>query len=296
LAGSPFLAELPEACATGTTREIYSEIKRLGAVPMVALVYRHLATLPGALEWAWSAIRPLMTSGRLQEDAWRLACDVRSDPVVAIPPEALRALGMDEAAVREIHDVVDAYNRANPVNLLVLTCLALVADGAAPAAAPSGSDRAWVPPPPIRPLRPMIDPASIPAAVLDLLARLSPGGGPSGTRLVPSLYRHFGDRPHVLALLGTLLLPRFEDGSIDRGIESIRCVVADAAADLRPGLIARTAPHPDISGVLERFGRTIPEMIVVGGLLKEALPASSGQPQAAARKAASSRGMSGPAG
>ena len=57
------LRELPEAEASGNAREIYEEIKSLCGVPMVALIYRHLATIPGALEWAWALLRPVMAAG-----------------------------------------------------------------------------------------------------------------------------------------------------------------------------------------------------------------------------------------
>ena len=52
------LPELPESEATGDKARIYGEIRTLGGVPMVALIYRHLATLPGALEWMWEALSP----------------------------------------------------------------------------------------------------------------------------------------------------------------------------------------------------------------------------------------------
>ena len=67
------LAELPEAQASGEQRHIYAQIKRLSAVPMVALIYRHLATIPGALEWAWALVGPALQAGWLQQRAWQLA-------------------------------------------------------------------------------------------------------------------------------------------------------------------------------------------------------------------------------
>jgi len=67
------LPELAERDASGETAAIYAEIRRLGGVPMVALIFRHLATLPGALEWMWAALGPSWRSGELQEAAWRIA-------------------------------------------------------------------------------------------------------------------------------------------------------------------------------------------------------------------------------
>src|SRR6185436_2132253 len=57
------LAELAERDATGGKAAIYAELKRLGGVPMVALIFRHLATRSGVLEWAWEAIGPAWRTG-----------------------------------------------------------------------------------------------------------------------------------------------------------------------------------------------------------------------------------------
>ena len=50
------LAELREADATGEIAAIYAEIRRLWAVPYVSSLQRHLATLPGWLEWSWAML------------------------------------------------------------------------------------------------------------------------------------------------------------------------------------------------------------------------------------------------
>jgi hypothetical protein len=266
-----YLPELPERDATGATREIYGELKRLGGVPMVALIFRHLATQPGALEWAWTAIGPAMASGRLQETAWRIAAQARLEPIAPMPRAALAALGVDAAALREIHAVADAYNRANPANLLSVACLARLQGGASGTALPA---RAWHPPTPIGPLVPMIDVSTMPREVADLLEFVAATGAQGGARLVPSLYRHFGDRPAFVALLVTLLMPRFADGSIARTVASIRTAMDEAADQLAAHMAAPRAPDAGIAIALERFGAMIPEMIVVGALLKRALPAA----------------------
>ena len=103
-----FLPELGEREATGEKAAVYGEMKRLGAVPMVALIFRHLATLPGALEWTWAAIGPAWKSGRLQEEAWRIARSAPLEPLAPIPREALAPLGVDAAGLREIRVVLDA--------------------------------------------------------------------------------------------------------------------------------------------------------------------------------------------
>ena len=266
-----FLAELAERDATGEKAAIYAEMKRLGGVPMVALIFRHLATVPGALEWTWGAIGPAWRAGRLQEAAWRIAREVPMEPLASISREALAALGVDDAALAEIRVVLDAYNRANPENMLSMLCLLRLLGGSRASVVPDA--RAWTPPPASGPLVAMTDVTAMPrevSALLDLVAAPGDAGGP---RVVQSLYRHLGHRPAFLALAVTLLRQRFDDGSIDRSVAAIRAAMNAAADDLARSLSAPPAPDPAIRIVCERFsGAVIPQMIMVGALLERALP------------------------
>ena len=266
-----FLAELSESAATGKKAAIYAEMKRLGGVPMVALIFRHLATLPGGIEWTWDAIGPAWREGRLQETAWRIARAAPLQPLVTVPREALAALGVDDAGLAEIRIVLDAYNRANPENLLSVLCVLRLIEGARALRPLVGG--AWTPPPAPGPLAPMTDVAAMPPAVARLIDLVAAPGGANGLRTVPSLYRHFGHRPAFLALAVTLLRHRVDDGSIDRGATSILAPMNAAADELVGALSAPPAPDPGIRIACERFGGAlIPRMIVVGALLAQALP------------------------
>jgi hypothetical protein len=268
-----FLPELSEREATGQHAAIYADMKRFGGVPMVALIFRHLATLPGALEWTWRAIGPAWRSGRLQEAAWRIANAASPDPLARMSPEALAVLGVDGKGLAEIRVVLESYNRANPENMLSVLCLLRLLDGSR---ATEPLERpVWSPPPAPGPLVAMTDIDTMPrevSALLDLVAAPGPAGGP---RVVQSLYRHFGHRPGFLALIITLLRQRFDDGTVDRAVASIRASMNAAADELVRGLSALPAPHPGIRTACERFGgAVIPQMIVVGRLIDDALPGS----------------------
>ncbi len=266
-----FLAELPESHSTGRTREIYEEMKYLGGVPMVALIFRHLATLPSGIEWVWDAIGPAWKTGRLQEEAWRIARQAPMEPIAAIPREALAALDVDAAGLREIRTVCEAYNRANPQNMLTVLCLMRLLGGAN--ASRGIEARAWTPPPAPGPLPAMADVATMPREVTDLLELVAAPAEPGSTRVVQSLYRHFVHRPQFLALAITLLLQRFRDGSIDRSVAAIAVEMNAAADAIARSLTAPPAPHEGIAVAFRRFGGgVIPQMIVVGRLLEEALP------------------------
>ena len=265
------LPELSERDATGEKAGIYAEMKELGAVPMVALIFRHLATLPGGIEWAWDALRPVWKSGRLQEAAWHIAREAPLEPLAAITRPALKALDVDDAGLAEIHIVLAAYNRANPENMLSVLCLARLARGREATVALDA--RAWVPPPAPGPLVAMGDVASLPAEMVELLDLVAAPGEPGAPRVVQSLYRHFLHRPAFLALAVTLLKQRFDDGAIGRGVEAIRTSMNEAAAAIVEGLSAPPAPDPGIATACARFGEgVIPQMIVAGALLERALP------------------------
>ena len=266
------LPELAEREATGRTREIYEEMKHLGGVPMVALIFRHLATLPGALEWTWDAIGPAWRAGRLQQAAWKIAREVPLKPLARIRPPVLVALGIDEEAKQGIRHVVTAYDRANPENMLSILCLLRLLNGSQGAGNVQVSPP-WTPPAAPGPLPPMIDLASMPAeisALFDLLATPGQGDGP---RVVQSLYRHFGHLPGFLALVVTLVRHRLDDGSIEREANQVHSRMSREADEIVSSLSAPAAPHPGIEPVCRRFsGTVIPQMIVVGRLLSEALP------------------------
>ncbi len=266
-----FLPEVSEADATGDHAAIYAEMKRLGGVPMVALIFRHLASLPGGIEWAWDALAPAWRSGQLQEAAWRIAREAPLVPIGAIHREALVALGVDGAGEREVRVVLDAYNRANPENMVSVLCLLRLLRGAS-AATPLDA-RAWTPPPAPGPLVPMSDVAKLPREVADVLDLVAAPGPPGGPRVVQSLYRHFGHRPAFLALAVTLLRQRFDDGSIGRSVESIAAAMSLEADGIVRSLSTPPSPHPGIEAACSRFGgAVIPQMIVVGRLLEEAMP------------------------
>ena len=270
---SPLLPELREAEATGEKAAIYAQMKRLGAVPMVALIFRHIATLPGGLEWTWNAVGPAWRSGQLQEAAWRIARETRLTPLAAMPRAALSALGVDDAALAEIRVVLEAYNRANPENMLSVLCLLRLAAGRA-SSSPEDRGAGWSPPPVPGPLVAMGDVTRMPREVAELLDLVAAPGEPGAPRVIQSLYRHFMHRPAFLALAVTLLRQRFDDGSIDPGAASMRTAMNAAADGISTGLSAPPAPA-GIRTVCERFGgAVIPQMIVVGALLERALPAT----------------------
>lgn len=275
------LEELPESRATGEVRRIYADIRQWSGVPMVALIYRHLATIPGALEWSWRLVEPAMRAGVLQRKAWGLAQEAVIAHQPAIPAAALRAAGLTLGDERQVAVVLDAYNRANPVNIMAVRCLSLHLAGKAGAAVDEAPWPAWEPPPAAPALPPMIDPAAMSPTVRELALLLTdrtPTAAPSP--LWPSLYRHLAHWPAFLGYAAVVVPPVFD--AIDAAASRLQRQVDTAAA----AIARRLAPPGDLEApsgerarqlqaALDQFGRRIPEMVVIGGVLRRALPEES---------------------
>ena len=283
-APASFFPEQPEAQASDAVRAIYAQIRRAAGVPMVALIFRHLATLPGAIQWAWSVMGPPLMQGQLQRWAWAMEDKLDLAPALPASPQALRYLGITEEAVGEMARLSLAYGRANPVNLLALRLIALrLQDGGdgstaaavlAPSAAQLGASEPWQPPSALGPLLPMIDLHKAPPELMALLQSLSQRGqAVPDASFVPSYYRQLASRPPLLALASLIVPPAF--ARIDAAAEQLRQQASVHAAELAR-LWSAPAPCPPelrqpMLAAVEVFTERIPEMIAVIALLQRTL-------------------------
>lgn len=71
---------IAEASATGAVAEIFADIRTVLGVEVVNLIWRHLATIPDALPWAWRMLRPLYADGTIRAEAQALYTDRASAP------------------------------------------------------------------------------------------------------------------------------------------------------------------------------------------------------------------------
>lgn len=267
-AATHYLAEVTEDAASGEIARIYGEIRRLSAVPFVALIYRHLATIPGALEAVWRAVGPLLESGQLQERAWRLGRDAWTGPDVDATG-VLRGLQGDAAA--RITEVIAAYNRANPVNLAIVTLIRQAPRGpGAPSVAGDREGRAL--PPAIRALPPIPAMAALPADVRALVDAFGKPGAPVVPVLVPTLYRHLAHWPEVLAVAQREVLPRLVSNAFQPAIDRFRSAILAEMATLDRRSAAADEPLlRELAPVMDRFTAVIPEMVVIGSFLFRSL-------------------------
>ncbi len=282
-AGDPALhaiAEVPEQGAPPAIAAIYAEMRTALDMPLVNLIYRHFATHPGFLPWAWSVVRPLADSGALQALAQRLRAGVEAHVAPIAPPPVdgrlLAAHRLDAAAARAIGALVEFYNRGNCMNVLVMKLLLRALDtppgigASAPSRASGRAARAVADLPPI----PAV--AALSAADRVLVAELNRYGEPGEPGALASLYRHAAVWPGCLALWRALLAPLERQGAL----AAARRFTAASATTLAGELAlppAPAAPPPieaQLRATIEGFSSvTICKMIPIGLLLALAFDA-----------------------
>ena len=270
---------IAEAEATGETAAIYADIRRVYGVGVVNLVWRHLATLPGALPWTWETVRPLYVDGTIRREAAALRASRRLPEVVAPPPEVFAAAGLGPGDLLGICDVLDAYERTNPMALVALSVAqqrlgdAAAAGGGDENEAVSGAPAASEPEIQLPPLLRLDELAPSTAR---LVLRLNRIGAAGQDPVLASMYRNLAHWPGYLALAWALLAPLDASGALAAAIED-----ALGQARARAALIAARAPlpravlapalRPAVSRAIERFtGDAIARMVVVCGVLRRA--------------------------
>ena len=266
-----YLAEVSTESATGEIARIYAEIRRLGAGPLVALVYRHLASQPGALEALWRTVGPILESGELQERAWAAARDAWPQPVPSLGHD-LQSL--ESEALTRVLDVIEAYNRANPVNYMIIRVLGAAAKAPSLAQRPVAVAVSWTPPTPIGPIASIPAMDALSAEVRALVDSFAKADAPGAPLLVPTLYRHISHWPELLSLVAREVRPRLQQGVFTPAIKAFEDDITVVAAELAARYVVALDPllaTPAVRVTFERFGQVIPEMVVIGSFLRRML-------------------------
>jgi hypothetical protein len=267
--------ELPEAEATGQIAEIYAEIRHFYGVPYVSSLQRHLATIPGVLEWAWTVVRPAFASGALPTAAWQAAGDVDLQPLPKLSPAALRLLGVDAAGLETIRDICLSFETVAPLNMAMgATVRALLNGGRPGGSAPSGGPD-WQPPEPLPPAPKTLHPDEVDADTRAVLMQLA--ADMDQEKFVPGLYRQLAHWPGYLAHAATQIGPLIGEAGIEAKADRLRADIAARSlallADLPPPPPAPAdAPAAHILASIEAYQITSPQMVFFGKLLREALP------------------------
>jgi hypothetical protein len=264
---------ITETDAAGEIAKIYSDIRQVLGVGVVNLIWRHLATIPGALPWAWGTLRPLYVDGTIAGEATSLRAALELPNLPRFPPQVFAATGLSDGDLAAIQDVLAAYDRTNAMALIALSAALRRLDGA-----PALDSGESVPAEPqsALPLPPLLDLGDMTAATADLVLTLNRFGTRREDPVLASLYRHLAHWPPYLALAWTLIAPADADGRLGHAIAA---AIAEARrrSDRIVGRLRaqpEASPAPEVRAAiresLELFtGDVIAKMVVIGALLRK---------------------------
>ena len=269
-------AEIAELDATGQTREIYDDFNSSIGLPTITLIYRHMATTPGCLEWAWALLRPNFVSGTFAREAEHLVAGLALVKSWLITRNGLLDAGVDEAVQIIIIQTLEAYNLANPMNLIALMVLQCEIEGRAPVYSDAPLEKSSMPRRLTNDLPPMADLGALPKQTLNLLRTLATQAGVGGAPVIPSFFRHLTEWPGYLKIVASAVARLVDDGSLDREASALQEEAYKAAC--RIPRHSSIVPPPSASqrynllGLIDLFPTLIARMIVIGIQLRRSLP------------------------
>ena len=247
--GSDPVAAIAEADATGAVAAMFADIRAVTGVGVVNLIWRHLATIPGGLEWAWGCVRPRYADGALADAADRLRAGL-------VVPDLGRLVLPDPAAGR----ILAAYDRTNARALLALCGLLARLDGVGAVAVKARTPRVE----PSLPLPPLPALESLAPETAALVLRLNHLGAGRPDPILASMYRHLAYWPDFLAAIeGPLghaaVRPMIEASLLAARVDGL--AFAPSLADM-PSLPAASVPA--VQAALSRFAEdALARMVVI---------------------------------
>jgi hypothetical protein len=272
------VSAVSEAGATGEIADIFADIRHVYQVGVVNLIWRHLATFPGALPWVWQLVKPVYVDGAVKREATALRASIALPDLPVFPAAALPALGLSERDVEQIRAVLAAYDRTNAMALIALSAvdckIAVMGSGhdgvvAERTEAPASSQAKLI-------LPSLLSLAEMSPETAELVVTINRLGAQRDAPILASMYRHLAHWPPYLALAWAMIAPLDADARLD---DAILDVLAKARASGRrvvarlptPSLTLASAVRAEVSHALDRFtGDLIPRMIVIGALLRRA--------------------------
>ena len=262
---------ITEAAATGETAAIFADIRQVLGVDVVNLIWRHLATIDGALPWAWGTLRPLYADGSVISEATALHEALALPPMPAIPAEVFAGLGLRADDLAAIRGVLAAYDHTNAMAAVALTALRARLDGRTP------HDSAAAEPAPVAAtarigLPKLLDLTDMQAGTAALVTALNGFGTRRPGAVLASMYRHLAHWPSYLSFAWLLLAPLDSDGRLATAIEQAQRAASVRADRLLVRLAASSPPPAQaaaISAAIEPFaGDVIVKMLVICAFLR----------------------------
>lgn len=217
--GDP-LPSISEAEATGHIAELYDDIRRTLGMSFVNLVWRHLASIPGGLDWTWTTMKPLFANGAVYAEADALRAAPKLPPVPRFSTAALRSVGIEADHETMIRATLFGYDRGNPLNTVAFCAVLARLCGQTPPPCPPVH-----PPSPPTAAPPVLSPLhfdQMPSHVAELVRSVNLiGARGQGLALQVSLPRNLARWPAMLVLYYAALQPLHDSGSLLAAVDSV---------------------------------------------------------------------------
>lgn len=225
------LPAITEASATGEIADLFADIRTTVGVRVVNLVWRHLATMDGALPWAWAAVKPLYLAG-LPDAA--MAAFHRTMEV----PKLVSLAGEEPTSVDA---VLASYDHSNTMNLFALGALRawLKGEAACKGTIEPGPRKAA----PDLALPRLASEQDVAPETWALVLRLNRFGDEPQPLILASMYRHLAHAPAFLAKVEPALAPVAADGSLRHAVLDNRRTAATLSADIARAISADRPAH-----------------------------------------------------
>lgn len=263
-----FISAISENDATGEIAEIYNDIRTALGNGVVNLIWRHLATMDGALPWVWQAVKPLYVSDILKTEASLLCESIILPEVNAFPEAVLGALNISNQDRQIIQKILDSYNKGNAFNLLALSALtALPADRKKKVTANQNfAEDIKIPE--------LVSLDSMSEQTKSLVLLLSEVGAAEDNNIIPSLYRHLAYWPSFLGLAWNTLVSLKADGQLKSMTNSTYNQAIDQAANIADSVVWGAEPSTAAQAMIaiDNFRiSTISRMLPIGLILRKVI-------------------------
>ena len=238
---------------------------------MVNLIWRHFATLPDVIEWAWKGVRPLVASQKLVSARKRLIDAIELPTLPPVTFEAWQTAGVGGAELTAFRDMMADYVRGNSTNVIVLTALRLRLEGVdhiAPVLSTAPTPAIATPMAPL-PRIDTLEPKL--AGAIRALAQRHEGaqGG-----IIPSLYLELARWPALTDTFPRWLEALYEPSAMRTARESTCRAAEREALNLLPAFDPAPPNVAEMRPALERFTRLIiPDLTPVCVAVQRLLPA-----------------------
>ena len=217
---SDSVPSIAESAASGEIADIYADIRATLGTSVVNLIWRNLATLPGALPWTWSTLRPLYIGAAAPHaEAVRRTLKLPNAP--SFSSDVLLTARLDSNALTGIRAILNSYHHTNALALVVLSAL-LERYDPSPGETARASDVVSPTEATELPALPLM--AALTPEAQQLIVELNEFGEDTAPFLIASMYRHLAYWPPYLALVRTMLAPLQADGQLNGLTSSARAL------------------------------------------------------------------------